>query len=211
MTLPSLLRALLVATHVFSLGGCSALTALGSASTPLDVYELRAPGPSGARPGRVIPVDVTIELPTSGGALQTDRIMIKPGPLQAEYLPQARWGDETPVMLQTLLLRSIEATQAVRYIGRRPLGARADYAIITELTDFQAELTESRDTAEVRISFISRMVREDDARIVATRTFSSNFTAQSLETKAIIEAFDRASTGLLSEFSSWVLATLRRR
>lgn len=211
MTYTAWVRGLMVAALMSAVAGCSALTALGDASTPLDVYELRVTDITATRQGRPAPVDVTVEVPTTSGAFETDRIMIRPNPLQAEYLPGARWGEVTPVMLQTLLLRSIEATQGVRYVGRRPLGASGDFAIVTELTDFQAELKDDRDNAEVRIKFISRIVRERDAHIAATRTFQSTASSSSIETQAIVEAFDRATRRVLPEFSAWVLSATRTR
>ena len=71
---------------------------------------------------RAAPRDVIIELPTTSGALATDRIMIRPNRLQAQYLPESRWSEPAPVMVQTLMLRAVEATGAVRYVGREPLG-----------------------------------------------------------------------------------------
>jgi len=211
LTYVSTLRAIIGAAALSAVAGCGALTALGDVSTPLDVYELRSPSDLETRQGRRLPVDLTVEVPTTSGALETDRIMIRPGPLQAEYLPGARWGEVTPVMVQTLLLRSIEASQGVRYVARRPLGASGDYAIVTELTDFQAELNPDGETAEVKLQFISRIVRESDALIVATRTFSSSSSASSVETQMIVEAFDSATGRLLAEFSEWVLSTLKGR
>lgn len=206
----SLPRTILGVAALWLVSGCAALTALGDASTPLDVYELR-PAISDRAGSRQMPLDVIVELPTTSGALETDRIMIRPNPLQAEYLPDARWGEDTPVMVQTLILRSIEATGGIRYVARRPLGAGGDYAIVTEIMDFQAELGEDEKTATVKLRLVSRIVRESDVRIVASRTFSSSAVSPSLDTQKIVEAFDAAATPLLSEVSSWVLSTLRGR
>ena len=76
---------------------------------------------------------------------------------------------------------------------------------------FQAELDEDEKTASVKLRLVSRIVRESDVRIVASRTFSSSAVSPSLDTQKIVEAFDAAATPLLSEVSSWVLSTLRGR
>lgn len=199
------------AAALWSLVGCGAISALGEASTPLDVYEIRPADAVQPTQRRPLATDIIVELPTTSGALQTDRIMIRPNPLQAEYLGGARWGEETPVMVQTLMLRSIEATQGVRYVGRQPLGLSGDYAIVTEIVDFQAELDEDAEAATAKLRFISRIVRENDVRIIASKTFSTSEIAPSLDTNEIVEAFDTAASRLLSEFSSWVLSTLRAR
>lgn len=207
LTYASVYRVVVALAAVAAMSGCAAISAIGEATTPLDVYELRPPADIPAR-DRQLQRDVIVELPTTSGALETDRIMIRPNSLQAQYLPEVRWSEPTPVMVQTLMLRSIEATQGVRYVARLPLGASGDYAIVSELIDFQAELAEDGETAAVRLRLISRVVREADARIVASRTFTATAPATAPETQPLVEAFDAAAASLFPEFAAWVLSVL---
>lgn len=187
--------------------GCTAISTLGEASRALEIYELRAPqAPTVATRRRDI--EVVVEEPMAGGALATERIMIRPEPLKAQYLPGVRWADPAPVMLQTLILRSLTESGALSSVGRRPLGAAGDYAVLSELTDFHAETAEGADGVTVRLRLIVRLVRERDARVIATKTFSAVNPASSTETDAVIAAFDQASMQLLSEVTSWVLSQL---
>lgn len=203
------LRLVLAFCALSAVSGCSAISAIGGATAPLDVYELRAPDQPQA--SRQLAHHLIIELPTTTGALDTDRIMIRPDPLQAQYLPEVRWSDPTPAMLQTLMLRSIESTGAFSYVGRRPLGPGGDYAILAELIDFQAELAPDAETATVRLRMSVRLLRESDTRIIASRSFSASAISPSSETTAIIAAFDTAAANLLPEFTSWTLARLGAR
>ncbi|MCF2872074.1 ABC-type transport auxiliary lipoprotein family protein [Octadecabacter sp. G9-8] len=203
---------LAVAITVLSvLGGCSAIGALGDATTPLSVFDLRAPANAPVARGGAAPVDITVELPTTSGVLDTDRIMIRPDALQAQYLPNVRWGDEVPVMMQTLMLRALENTNGARYVGRRPLAGSGDYAIVTELVDFQAEVGADGITTRVSIRMTSRLVRERDASIVSSRTFTAQEDAGSTETPAVIDAFDRASDAVLLDFADWTMSAIGRR
>lgn len=190
------------------LAGCAALSAVSDATTPLDVYELRAPGGIEATSRRALPRDVIIELPTTGGSLATDRIMIRPDTLQAQYLPGVRWSEPVPVMVQTLMLRSVEATGAVRYVGRKPLGGSGDYALVTEIVDFQAEQLDGSDAATVNLRMIVRVVRERDARIIASRTFDSSAESPSTETQALVETFNTAADAVFTEFAGWLVASI---
>jgi cholesterol transport system auxiliary component len=151
---------------------------------------------------------LVVELPTAPGALSNDRILIRPRPLQAAYLPDAKWAEEVPVMLQTLLVRSLEDTNAFRYVGRRPLGASGDYALISELTDFQAEAAPDGKTATIRLRLTARLVREDDATVLSSRTFNTSTPVVSTDTEDLVEGFNLANQQLLSETASWILATL---
>jgi cholesterol transport system auxiliary component len=190
------------------LSGCAAISAVSDAATPLDVFELRAPVSIAAVSGRPIARDVIIELPTTSGALATDRIMIRPNPLQAQYLPDVRWSEPTPVMVQTLMLRSVEATGAVRYVGRKPLGVSGDFALVTEVIDFQADVASDGETANVQVTLLVRIVRERDASIVASRRLSASVMAASTETLTVIDAFSAASDRIFAEFAQWVRETL---
>jgi cholesterol transport system auxiliary component len=196
---------------VVALPGCSALGALSDASKPLDIYDLRAPEGAPVARGTPLAREVIVELPTTSGVLDTDRIMIRPDALQARYLPDVRWGDEVPVLMQRLMLRALENTGGLQYVGRRPLAGSGDYAIVTELMDFHAELAANGDNPVVLIQMASRIVRESDASVIASRRFSTRANAASTDTTALIEAFDAASDQVLIEFADWTLSALGRR
>ncbi len=137
--MPATSRILALCALVLLVPGCAAISTLTQSSRPLEIFELRTPDlPPVGSAGRG--VEVVIEEPATGGTLATDRIMIRPGPLQAQYLPGARWADPAPAMLQTLILRSVLESGAVGSAGRRSVGGAADYAVLSELTDFQAEI-----------------------------------------------------------------------
>jgi cholesterol transport system auxiliary component len=202
------MRAVLLAALMPALAACSAVSALSSATTALDVLELQPPADLPVVQRRPLARDIIIEEPTTGGALATDRIMLRPAPLQAQYLPGIRWSEAAPVMLQTLMLRTLDATQAFQYVGRRPLGASGDFAIVTELVDFQAELAPDGDSAQVVVRMISRIVREQGLAIVATRTFTGSATATSLGDDDLAAAFDAAAGSVLYDFAVWTLSSL---
>lgn len=202
------IRALAVLLAIPMLASCSALSALNDANTPRNVFELQAPADLPARQGRMLARDIIIEEPTTSGALQTERIMIRPGALQAQYLPDVEWADPAPVMVQTLMLRALDSTQAFQYVGRKPLGPSGDFAIVTELIDFQAEQEPDADGARVVVRMITRIVRETDAEIIATRSFSASATAASLDDGALLGAFDAAAGRVISDFADWAVSSL---
>ena len=204
-----LLRPLVLGvTTATLLSGCSALSALGGAATPLDAYDLAAPVNGPQARGRASARQLVVELPTSPGALSTDRILIRPRPLQAAYLPDGKWAEDVPVMVQTLLVRSLEDSNAFRYVGRRPLGASGDFALVSELTDFQAEVAAEGKAATIRLRLTARLVREEDATVLSSRTFNAAAAVASTDTPDLIDGFNQANQQLLTEAVSWVLSTL---
>jgi cholesterol transport system auxiliary component len=199
-------RALLSLLALPALPACGALTALGDATTALDIYELRAPTDLPVA-SRALARDLIIEVPTAGGALDTDRILIRPNPLQAQYLPGVGWTDAAPVMIQTLILRSFEATGALRYVGRRPLGTGGDFALVSELTELQAEVGPAG-AVTARIALTARLVRESNASVIATRRFAATGPVASTETMDVVSALDTAAGSVMRELVRWALGTM---
>ncbi len=206
----TLIRTALAILVTLSLGGCAAISSLTSAATTLEAYELQSATDLPAVQGSVAR-DLVIETPTSGGALDTDRIMIRPGPFQAQYLPEARWTDSAPVMLQNLMLRAFEDTNALRYVGRRPLGGSGDFALVSELTDFQAEVGPDGTSVTTRLRFTVTLVRESDASVVASRTFQQTAAAASTQTLDIVASFNLATNAALQDLTGWALRQIGLR
>lgn len=190
-----------------ALTGCGTIGALDRASRPLEIYDLRTPAIRETTATRDL--ELLVEPPVASGALDTERIMIRPAPLRAQYLPGVRWADPAPRMLQTLMIRSLTATGAFASVGRSPIGSRADYAVLSELTDFQVETLGEGAGATVRVRIMLRLARERDARVVTRRTIEITEPVPGTEADAIAAAFDRATSRALSEMLPWVLDSAR--
>lgn len=187
------------------LAGCSTLGALGDAGAALDAYELRAPSDGPVAAGGPRPIDLVVELPVAGGAINTDRILIRPQSTQVQYLPDARWIEPAPEMLQSALVAGLERSGGFRFVGRRPLGASGDVALVSNLTRFEAELAPGAEGALVTVRFTARLVREEDAAVLRTRSFEASAVAPDTGTATLVDAFDRATASVLREALDWVL------
>lgn len=195
--------ALIVLT--LTLPGCAALRAL-EGEPERDVFELRPPSDVPRTCGRGRLAELVIEPPKARGTLDTDRIMIRPNALQTQYLPDARWGDTVPVTLQTLLVRGFGVYDVFTHVGRAPLGAAGDYALISEINDFNAEVAEQG--ATVKLAVDAQMVREMDASIVARGHFTATAQAPTTDTADLIPAFDAAGQQLVGQMTDWGLRAL---
>ncbi len=201
----NLLRPLLVLVSLALLSGCGALSAASSASDPLDTYTLTPlAAVQNPPPGRL---HLVVELPSSGGALATDRILIKPTSVQAQYLPDARWSDPAPALVQSLMVASLLNRGGLRLVGRTGAGLMPDYTLMTEVQEFQAEVTAAGST-QVQITLRMTLIRESDRSIAATRQFAATAASSSDATLSLVEAFDRAMQAVLAEAVPWVNATI---
>lgn len=186
-----------------ALAGCTTIDAIDRATVPLDVYELRAPDPAPTTRSTQA-IDFIVEVPTTSGAINTDRILIRPDRNQIQYLPEGRWSEAAPLMLQTAMVETFLRANAFRYAGRRPLASSGDVALVTHLVEFGAELEPDGDGANVNVALVARLVREETAEVVATRSFARTVPVPNTDTQTIVTGFERATNGLLIDLANWV-------
>ena len=199
-------RPLILLLACLALSGCSALAALDQAATPLDVHELRAPAElPDAR--STSPIHLSVEMPSTGGAIETDRILVRTSPTQIAYLPDARWSAPAPRMLQTAMVETFLRTDAFAFVERRPLGPAGDLALVTSLLDFGA--TVAGEGATVEMTLVARLVRERNAAIAARRTFRRAVPVPDTSSDAILAGYAAASDAVLADLAEWVIAASR--
>ena len=186
------------------LPGCGALSSLSKAGDELHAYTLSPATHSGTAASGSR--HLIVELPSSSGALATDRILVKPVPYQAQYLPDGRWTEPAPSLFQTLLVSSFQNLGGFRLVGRTANGLNTDYTLMTEIQAFQAEpLATEPPQYLIRISMMMTLIRESDRRIVASRRFSATETVDSDDTRTLVGGFDRALQNLLKEIVTWTV------
>lgn len=201
-------RSLLSLPALAALSSCGALSAVSTASDPLDTYTLSPLSPGGQRQGGS--GHIVVELPTAGGALATDRILIRPTTLQAQYLSDGRWSDPVPALVQTLLVGSLLNRADFRLVSRVGAGLLPDYTAMTEIQAFEAVLIPSAtdpetETAQVHITLHMTLIRESDRAIHATRQISASAAATSDSTLALVASFDAAMQVVLAETVNWLI------
>jgi cholesterol transport system auxiliary component len=191
-----------------ALSGCAAVTSIQQASRTLDAYELTAPvgAPGLGRADQTL----LVEQPTTSGALDTDRILVKPSAIQVQYLSDARWIDPAPELVQTLLVRTIDNTGRVAFVSGQSLGPIPDYVLLGDLRDFQVEVVPGgQPPVEVVVALALTLVRDLDQRVVATRLFRQRVPAASADAPTVVAAFDLAMDAVLAQAAEWSVTTTR--
>ena len=187
---------------VSSLSGCAAITSLNAAAEPMDTYDLRPA--SGSRAGGRKLRTVLVAQPEATAALATDRIMIKPDPASITYLPDARWSDELPAVVQSLLIRSISQTGRIAYVGSTNAGPVPDKALLVRIDAFEVTVLEDG-TFEVQVGFDLTIINDRDQRVVATRRFAQSSGASGDDPKTIVAVFQAVLNDLLPSMSDWAI------
>lgn len=197
----SRLRRTLALSSCLLLGACAALQ-LATADPPR-LYDL-TPKSTFVDGLPTVSGRLSVEVPTATAGLNSVRIALRPTPTTLEYYAGARWVDVVPVMIQNLLLESLDNTGRIDVLGREVVGVRADLALLTHVREFQAEY-DTPGAPLVRVRLQARLIRLP--RRISVAATSEEFTVRASNTSlpAIVEAFDEAFGKALKRIVEWAV------
>lgn len=188
---------------LFVLPGCAALSSLDQAARPLAVYDLTpvsVTAPSG-RSG----LNLLVLEPSAPAAISTNRILIRPAPMAVTYLPDAQWADEVPLMVQSLLIRSLSGTGQIGFVGAPGSGPVPDLVLLGRIDRFEV-VRQSDSLFTVGVVLDLSLMRDRDQRIIARRTFQGVVRITQDQSPLIVQSFQNILDDLLAQVTSWTNA-----
>jgi cholesterol transport system auxiliary component len=201
------LRSVAIALGMAALvSGCAGNILPGAANDPPKLYVL-TPKNTFSQGLPKVDWQLTVALPVADAALNSARIALRQNPISLEYYARANWVDTAPRMIQTLLVESFENSKSIVSIGRQSVTLRADYSLLTDLREFQAEYI-GGGPPRIRIRLNAKMVRMPQRTILATQTFEFVEPAASSDLEAVVSAFDVALGKTLKRIVEWSLKTV---
>lgn len=184
--------------------GCSALSGLTAVATPSELYVLTPKSTFDSDLPR-LRYQIAVEEPTATASVDTDQIAVQPTPLRVQYLPEARWVNRAPLIVQSLMIESFENSGKVPAVGSSAIGLRADFLIVPDIREFQAMVPE--DNTDAPLNVIVRLnIKVIDAfsdRIIASRSFEERAQSTSDAASDVAVAFDTALGGTLRDSVEW--------
>ena len=120
-------------------------------------------------------------------------------------LPDARWVDEVPAVVQSLLIRSISETGRIAYVGRTDAGPIPDKALLVRIDAFEVNALESS-AFSVTVDLDLTLINDSNQRVVASRRFSQTDLVASDDVSRIVAAFQHVLNDLLPAMSDWAIA-----
>lgn len=202
--------------RLFTLGGlaalpaCSAISAINAAASALPTFDLLPV--AGVTQGRRSNATFLVASPDAPEALATDRILIRPAPASITYLPDARWSESLPSLMQSLVVRSLSSTGRVGYVGPAGAGPIPDFAILARIDTFDIVVASSQETratysANVRLNVT--VLRDANQRVIATRTFQRVSQVADLEPASVVAAFQSVLDTELVDLTTWIIDVSR--
>ena len=149
---------------------------------------------------------LTVSKPLAEAGLNTARIALRHSPVTLEYFARANWVDTAPIMVQTLIVESFENSGKIVAIGRQSVSLRADYSLIPELREFQAEY-DGASVPVVRVRINAKLVKLPQREIIATITAENKIAAADADLDSVVHAFDTALGKTLKRLVEWTLRT----
>jgi cholesterol transport system auxiliary component len=186
-------RRLFILSGGVAIAGCSVIPQVNN---PVPLYTLS----SVTEFHRALPKvkwQLVVGTPVASADLDTTRIALTRSPGVIEYFAKGAWADNSPVLLQTKLIESFEASNAIVSVGRDAVGLRPDYVLQSDLRDFQAEMEGGAPVAHLRLA--AKLVRMPDRRIVANILTEEKVPAEGNSLADIVKAFDRAASQAFEE------------
>lgn len=205
------LRSLVTLVLAAWLPGCAALELAGefAGREPPRLFQTRAPTTFEAE----LPTldrSLVIESPSATPGLNTARIALRPTPTTFDYFGGAGWSEVLPVMVQGVLIDAFEHSGGIDVFGPDLVGLRADYALLTEIRDFQAEYEDARSAPRVRVRIQTRLVRLPRRASIASTSVLRVVPAAGTGIEEIVDAFDRALADAARELVAWTLTEASR-
>lgn len=195
----------LVPLLLLALGGCASL--LPPPGAPPRLYRLTPASefPSGLAAVRA---QLLVDPLTASGALDTTRIVLSRSPTTIDYFADSAWTDRAPLMLQPLLVYSLENSGRFSAVARASLVLSADFILQSELRHFEARYDGNAPIPEVLVQLHVKLVRMPSRAIIAQRTIEARAPAARNDVPDIVDAFDQAFRAAARQIVVWTVESV---
>ena len=185
-----------------TLGGC-ALADIANSPAP-QLFTLTA-APVASDEGAPSPATILIDDFTASAALNSARIAYQPNPNELKYFADARWIDLAPLMVQNLMLETMENSHRFASVAARGAGIRGGYVLKGDIRQFAAEGSDGK--LKVRVDFFMRVVSNLNRTVVAAKDFTAVEPVEARGIAAIVAAYDKALARNLAAITDWTAAS----
>jgi cholesterol transport system auxiliary component len=184
------------------LGGCSLV---GGSKEPPTIY---APDPRvDADPSwPTVTWQLSTTRPTAARMMDSLRIAVSPVPGELQVYKGASWARTPTEMIEDGVLRALEDSGKIPAVARQGSGIGADYRLVMDLRDFQADYAGAAVPSAV-VEVNVKLLHSHDQSVVDSRTFRHSQPAAGTEVGVVADAFTRALGAATHDIAGWVLTT----
>lgn len=176
-------------------------------SAPPATFDLMAPRVMTLTAPKPAAFQLVVAEPSAVRALETDRILVRPGPAQITYYKDAAWSDRLPRLMQARMVEAFQNAGLVSAVGSRRDRLDADIELASEVRAFQVEVDGNKATAVARIHV--KLIDGSNGRMLASRAFESQVPTSATNVNEMVVSLNQSFDKVLRDVVPWVAA--RRR
>jgi cholesterol transport system auxiliary component len=140
--------------------------------------------------------------PRAISPLNSTRIAVMPTAGEIQTFKGVRWRDASPVLLQQLLIQAFQDSARLSGIGPPTSILHADFALQTDLRDFQAEYRGAK-VPTVVISLNGQLIDNSTGLALARQLFTIEQPCEGTAIPQVFAAFQVALDRLLPQVVAW--------
>lgn len=202
-------RTLLESTLLLPLGACASLNPLAGRQPPT-LYNLTPKTTFNDDLGE-LDVRILVEPPSATGGLNTARIALKPDPTLLDYYADALWIEVVPIMVQTLVTESLDASGSLDVLGPDAVSLRPDYILRLHIREFQAEYDKGLDQPPlVNVRLQARLLGMPRRQSLASFAAQQFTRSDGTGLDRIVLAYDEALGSVVRQIVEWVVTEIAR-
>ena len=191
-----------LAASTLLLGGCISLF---PRNAPVDLYRFASAPAAGpvADPGPRA-VSVLLNNGTFDRAAAGDRLVAVQGD-RVSYIANARWATPADTQFKAAVLQAFDALPGPARLLQRGDPGRAAYGLRLDVDRFEAAYLDGPAAAPtVVVAVHARLVRLEDASVVAVRDFETRVPARANRLSAFVPAYGAAAHAAAGDLAAWV-------
>ncbi len=190
------------------LGGCSVVGLGGDSASSIATYDINPPKTDEAAINRW-PVQLAVRCPTSESSLNTNRILVSVAGGRTSYFSGAAWSARLPELLQSRLTTAYQNSGAFAKVLNEQDEAKSEYAIATEIRDFQVDVNGAATTATVTLT--AKLIKSKRNRVLATKEFVARMPANQNNPDSSVAALQSAFEKVSVKLVRWTASFRNRR
>jgi cholesterol transport system auxiliary component len=149
---------------------------------------------------------LAVDPPETPPALNTDRIALLFSENEFDYYADAAWGDDAPIMVQQLIIRSFQKSGRIGVVVNERERVRGDFRLTSFLSPFFAVGPKGA-APEARVGLEAQLIRSRGRETVGTRTISHAVQSSGADIATIVAAFNTAMHQVLEDLVAWTITT----
>lgn len=187
---------------MIALAGMSSGCALIPDRAPVTLLE---PMPAAPEPSDQPPASWSLQIarPVADQLRDSRQVLVRRGDSTLQVYSQARWIDNVPELLRTLVVRHL--ADGGRVSDVHATGVPSDLMLAMDIRHFEV-VDDSDDTRRVEVAISARLLDGRSGALIEARSFRARADLDRVDSPGIVGGFERALDRILPELADWLSA-----